>query len=185
MPGREFAVEPDRWALPRRPVVHRRGSRVSPGPLKALPRRRSPPTWLMGLGLGLAGVTVAAAFTLAPRPAPPSVAEPSAAVAPNAAVETPSKPRVVGAAVVPPPAVAPAVGDGPATDQPALRGAAVEPAPTPPEQRRVAAPALDVGALPVLELDASAFEAPPVAEAPRAPGKQTARPVGPRPTGQN
>lgn len=188
MSGREFAVEPDRWALPRRQSVRLSHNRVLPGPLKSLPRRRTPSAWLAGLGLGLAGLSLAAALSLTPWPSAEPAAEPAPEIVTNAAVEAPSTPRVVGAAVLPAPVAPPPAADVPATEPPALRTAAAEPAPppaAPPVRPRAAAPALDLGQLPVLALDASAFEAPPVAEAPRPAAKAPVRAPAPRLAGQH
>lgn len=165
MAGREFVVEPDRWALPRRETAALRG------PLRALPRRRAMPLW--PLGLGVAGLSLAVAFVLAPRPAP-APPEP----APSVVVETQPMPRVVGAAEVPVPVAAPIATEAPAAEPPAPRTQPESPTPHP-AAVRPAAPTLDVGQLPVLHLGAEAFETAPTAEAPprlsaRAPARQPA-----------
>lgn len=182
MSGREFVAEPDRWTLPRRQTFGLRGHRVLPGPLKTLSPRRRSPIWLAGvMGFGLAGLAFAA-LTLAPRPASTVSSEPVSVHAAPAVLDLPA-PRVVGAA--PAPAAPPVAAALPTPEPPALRKAVTEPEavpapPQPPAIQRPAVPPLDIGQLPVLELEASAFEPAPVAEAPRPPTKPHARTPAPR-----
>lgn len=167
MSGSEFVVEPDRWSLLRRQTSAVRG------PLKLLPQRRALPLW--PLGLAVAGVSLALAFTLSPRPAA-GPAEP----APPVVAETQPMPRVVGAAEVPVPAAVLSAVESPAAEPPAPR-----PQPEPAAPQRAAVPALGLGQLPVLQLDAAAFDSAPLAEtAPRSPAKPPARYTAPRIAGQ-
>ncbi len=164
----EFLVEPDRWSLPQRRTFALRG------PLKAPSHRRSTPFW--PVGLGIAGLSLALAFTLAPRPAP-TLAEPT----PPVVAERLPTPRVVGAAEVPVPVAAPAVLEAPAAESRTLS----EPAAPRPPAARPAVQALDVGQLPTLQLDAGAFEAASVTEAgPRPQSKPPGRPAAARLAGQ-
>lgn len=190
MSGGEFVVEPDRWPLSRRQSFWPRGHRVLPGPLRSMPRRRRAPAWLVGLaGLSLAGLSLVAVVTLAPRSSATAGSEP----APTRVVETMPAPRVVGAAEVrapaAPAAAAPAitaapVADALGADQPVLRTTHAEPASAPaatPGPTRAAAPPLDLGQLPVLQLDATTFEVPSLTEtAARPPARGAARAPAPR-----
>ncbi len=164
MSGSEFVVEPDRWSLTRRQTSAVRG------PLKILPHRRTLPLW--PVGLGVVGLSLALAFTLASRPAP-APAEP----APSSRVEALPMPRVVGAAQVPVPVAVPAPTEAPSAEPRVTAEVATPPSPAP----RPAAPALDVGQIPVLQLDAAAFEArsPP---RPRRAGRPSRPRATPRPT---
>ncbi|KQT45592.1 hypothetical protein ASG52_15710 [Methylobacterium sp. Leaf456] len=167
MSGSEFVVEPDRWSLPRRQISAVRG------PLKTVPHRRTMPLW--PLGLGVVGLSLALAVSLASRPAP-APAEP----VPAMVAETLPTPRIVGAAEVPVPTATSS-----AVETPAAEPVAPRPRPEPVAPQRAAAPALDVGQLPVLQLDAAAFDAAPIAEtASRPPAKPPARHAAPRIAGQ-
>lgn len=168
MSGSEFVVEPDRWSLTRRQTSAVRG------PLKILPHRRTLPLW--PVGLGVVGLSLALAFTLASRPAP-APAEP----APSSRVEALPMPRVVGAAQVPVPVAVPAPMEAPSAEPRVTAEVATPPSPAP----RPAAPALDVGQIPVLQLDAAAFEVPLAPETtPRGPAKPPARHTAPHLAGQ-
>jgi hypothetical protein len=172
----DFAVEPDRWSLPRRQPLRLRSQTVRPGPLKSPRTRGRLPRWLVGPSLAV--LSLSAVITLTARLPATAVSDPATPVAEKALPTA----RIVGA--TPPPssqAAAPPVQTAAAD----LR-APVTPDPIPvtsPPSPQVAAvkPKPELGPLPVLEVEAEAFEPLPVAEAPTpSPARTPARPLPPR-----
>lgn len=151
------------------PRFARRRGRIQPGPLKPLDRRSRRPVW--AVYAGLLGLSLVTTWAIAPQirtgtdvaeqSAPASMAEP--------VQETAQPVRIVGAVQAPeaaapasesPPAVEaslPSPSAGPSPDpQPAVPVAV---APAVPVAKRAAAPKVDLGALPVLTLDETVFDA--------------------------
>ncbi|MEH3116993.1 MAG: hypothetical protein PGN25_05110 [Methylorubrum populi] len=190
----DTASAPDPWPQLRQPRVVLRRNRILPGPLRTLDRPGRRPVWAMSAGL--VGLSLAATLAVAPQirggasaPPPPALVE---GALPDREVAEPV--RIVGAAPAPqtaPMAGAPtaAVPDSPAlpvsseprTQAPIAVTAAAPPAKTPAKvpAKPTPAPSVDLGPLPVLELDEAAFDglaAPRVETAPRPAGRMAVRP---------
>ncbi|MDV2983649.1 UNVERIFIED_CONTAM: hypothetical protein Q9R58_04930 [Methylobacteriaceae bacterium AG10] len=149
------------------PRFARRRGRIQPGPLKPLDRRSRRPVW--AVYAGLLGLSLVTTWAIAPQirtgtdvaeqSAPASMAEPVQEAAQSV--------RIIGA--VQAPQAAPADESAPAVEVPLPTSAAelsVEPppaapvaaAPAVPAAKRATAPTVDLGVLPVLTLDETAFD---------------------------
>ncbi|KQQ23861.1 hypothetical protein ASF53_06005 [Methylobacterium sp. Leaf123] len=182
MVGADHATMRDSWPQLRQPRPVLRRGRILPGPLKSLERRSRRPVW--AVSVGVVGLSLVATWAIAsqirsnPVDAPPIAAAPTAE--PVAEVSQPV--RIVGAALAPQVAPAPerplaVETPSPAApivehseESPPAAAVAVAPAPKP-----VAAPPAELGALPILELDETTFDAmqPPVSENPARAGTRT------------
>lgn len=173
MSGTDTAILRDRAPLSRPGPASLRRRRLMRGPLKPLARHEARP----GLALmgGVIGLSLAISLLVVPQlrggdPAP----EPAIS-----AVGEPREPaeavRVVG--LPPLPAPAPADGAAPAEAPPSASPATAPAQPVVEPFKPAAVPTVDLGPLPVLELDATAFDAmqaPAGEEMPR-PTPQAAR----------
>lgn len=188
MVGAEHAAMRDSWPQLRQPRPVLRRGRILPGPLKSLERRSRRPVW--AVGAGVVGLSLVATWTIASQIRSSPVDAPRIAAAPVA--EPPSEVsqpvRIVGTALAPRVAPAPEVPVAVETPSPAAplvelsgeppRAASVAVAPAPAPKPIAALPA-ELGALPVLELDETTFDAmqPPALETPaRAVTRSPARP---------
>lgn len=179
----DFAVEPDRWTLPRRQPLRLRSQTVRLGPLKSPRARGRLPRWLVGPSVAV--LSLSAAITLTARFPATAVSEP---VTPVAEKTLPAA-RIVG--VAPPPssqAAAPPVQTA-AADLPVLRAPETpDPIPVtsaPSPHAAAVKPKPELGPLPVLEVEAEAFEPVAIAETlTPSPGRTSARPPSPRIAGQ-
>lgn len=163
MVGAETATVRDLPPLSRQPRFHLRRSRILPGPLSPVRRQARRP----GLAVygGLVGLSLAVTLIVAPSLRETATVAPEPAPVADLPRDVSEPVRVVGAAVAATPAET-------VTAEPAEPVPSVLPsvAPVPEPVRQAAAPAVDLGPLPVLELDPTAFDAmqaPAADETPR------------------
>jgi hypothetical protein len=168
MVGAEDAAMRDSWPQLRQSRPALRRSRILPGPLKSLERRSRRPVW--GTSLGVIGLSLVATWAIASQIRSSTADTPhitAAAVAES--LSDASQPvRIVGAARAPHVAPAPEPPVAVETPSPALpaveaseempRAASMAAAPAPSPKPVAALPA-ELGALPVLELDETTFDA--------------------------
>lgn len=167
--GAETATVRDLPPLSRQPRFHLRRNRILPGPLAPVRRQTRRP----GLAVygGLVGLSLAVTLIVAPslRETAPIAPEPAPVAESPRDVSEPV--RVIGAAQSASPAE-PAAAE-PAETIPSVLPPVAEPV------RQAAAPAVDLGPLPVLELDPTAFDAmqaPDADETPRPAPRGARRP---------
>ncbi len=168
MVGAEHATVRDFWPQLRQPRPVLRRGRILPGPLKSLERRSRRPVW--AVGVGVVGLSLVATWAIASqiRSSPAEASHIAAAPVAEPLPDVSQPVRIVGAALTPQVAPAPelpAAVETPSPASPAIeaseerppaatRAAAPAPAPKP-----VAALPAELGALPVLELDETTFDA--------------------------
>ena len=176
MVGAETATVRDLPPLSRQPRFHLRRSRILPGPLSPVLRpARRPGLAVYG---GLVGLSFAVTLIVAPslRGTAPVAPEPAPVAQFPRDVSEPV--RVVGAAV--PATRAETVTAEPTEPVPSVLPSVLPSvAPVPEPVRQAAAPAVDLGPLPVLELDPTAFDAmqaPAADETPRPASRGARRP---------
>lgn len=172
--GAETATVRDLPPLSRQPRFHLRRNRILPGPLAPVRRQTRRP----GLAVygGLVGLSLAVTLIVAPslRETAPIAPEPAPVAESPRDVSEPV--RVIGAAQPASPAEPAPVETAaaePAETVPSVLPPVAEPA------RQAAAPAVDLGPLPVLELDPTAFDAmqaPDADETPRPAPRGARRP---------
>lgn len=167
--GAETATVRDLPPLSRQPRFHLRRNRILPGPLAPVRRQTRRP----GLAVygGLVGLSLAVTLIVVPslRETAPIAPEPAPVAESPRDVSEPV--RVIGAAQPASPAE-PAAAE-PAETVPSVLPPVAEPV------RQAAAPAVDLGPLPVLELDPTAFDAmqaPDADETPRPAPRGARRP---------
>ncbi|ABY33196.1 hypothetical protein [Methylorubrum extorquens] len=168
MVGAEDTAMRDSWPQLRQPHPVLRRSRISPGPLKSLERRSRRPVW--GTSLGVIGLSLVATWAIAsqihssPADAPHITAAPVAESLSDASQPA----RIVGAALSPhvtPAPELPVAVETPSPASPAVEASEEMPpaaslaAPPAPAPKPVAALPAELGALPVLELDETTFDA--------------------------
>jgi hypothetical protein len=190
MVGAEHATVRDFWPQLRQPRPVLRRGRILPGPLKSLERRSRRPVWAVGVGVGVVGLSLVATWAIASqiRSSPAEASHIAAAPVAEPLPDVSQPVRIVGAALSPQMAPAPerpVAVDMPSPASPAINASeerpqaaamAVAPVPAP---KSVAALPAELGALPVLELDETTFDAmqPPALENPsRAVTRTSARP---------
>lgn len=186
MGAAEGAAALDAWPRVRQTRFALRRNRIQPGPLKPVGGHRRRPAW--GACAGLLGLSLVTTWALASqlRTGVAVVEEPVSLAEP---VPEPAQPiRIVGAARAP--QTAPADEATPAVASPLtspVAGLPTEPqpaasviaAPATSVQKRDPVPTVDLGALPVLTLDETAFDgapAPVSQNAPPAPARAQDRP---------
>lgn len=187
MVSAEGAAALDAWPRAYRPRFALRRSRIQLGPLKPLDRRRRP---VLALCMGLVGLSLVTTWAVASQiRMGVAVVEQAVSVAIAEPVQEVVQPdRAVSAAQAP--QAAPA-GEPPLTLEASLPSSAAglspEPHPAPfvaaapimPVSKPANAPVVDLGALPVLNLDETAFDAiqaPVSVEPPRVPTRAHGRP---------
>ena len=188
MVGAEHATVRDFWPQLRQPRPVLRRGRILPGPLKSLERRSRRPVW--AVGVGVVGLSLVATWAIASqiRSSPAEASHIAAAPVAEPLPDVSQPVRIVGAALSPQMAPAPerpVAVDMPSPAAPAIeaseerpRAAATAAAPVLAPKSVAALPA-ELGALPVLELDETTFDAmqPPPLESPsRAVTRTSARP---------
>ena len=185
----EGAAASDAWPRARQPRFTLRRGRIQPGPLKSLDRRSRRPAW--AAGVGLLGLSLVATWAVASQiRTGVAAAEQVALVVRAEPVQEADQPvRVVGAAQVPqaapagellsavdaslPPSAAPVGSDEPQAPAPVVVAPAV------PIVKPASKPAIDLGSLPVLKLDETAFDtvlAPDLETTSQAPTRAYGRP---------
>lgn len=177
MGAAEAAAALDAWPRVRQPRFALRRGRLQPGPLKPLDRRGRRP--VRSIAAGLLGLSLVATWAVASQiRSGGSVPEQSALGAVAGPVQEAARPIRAAAPVQaaparePPTALEPPLAAMPAPEpQPTV---SVADAPVIPASKPVPARAMDLGALPVLTLDESAFDAIP-APLPEPPPQAAAR----------
>lgn len=168
MVGAEHAAVRESWPQLRQPRPVLRRGRILPGPLKSVERRSRRAVWVVSVGV--VGLSLVATWAIASqiRSSPADAPHTTAAPVAESLSDVSQPVRIVGAP--PSPQVAPAPELPVAVETPSPASPAVEaseerpqaasvataPAPAP---KPVAALPAELGALPVLELDETAFDA--------------------------